>query len=162
MLHSAAMAQSERWSFEDEILNDMSEAQIRRISHNSSHSVAWLIWHIARIEDVTMNLLAGTPQVLHCNECQMKLKVRDVGTGIDEASVAGLSENIDIEALRAYRLAVGRKTQEIVKQIQPEELKQKPDVACLQRVVEEGAVVEAALDLVETWENGRKPVCWLC
>jgi hypothetical protein len=104
----------------------MSEAQIRCISHNSSHSVAWLIWHIARIEDVTMNLLlAGTPQVWHCNEwlAQMKLKVCDVGTGIDEASVAGRSEKIDIEALRAYRLAVGRKTQEIVKQIQPEALK---------------------------------------
>jgi len=41
-----------------------------------------------------------------------------ISTGIDEASVAGLSEKIDIEALRAYRLAVGRKTQEIVKQIQ--------------------------------------------
>ena len=41
-------------------------------------------------------LLAGTPQVLHSNDwlAQMKLKVRDVGEGTDEASVAGLSEKI--------------------------------------------------------------------
>ena len=54
MLHSARMAQTGLWSFEDEVLDDMSEEQIRRIPHNCEHSVAWAIWHIARIEDVTI------------------------------------------------------------------------------------------------------------
>ena len=66
MLHSAKMAQTESWSFEDAVLNDMTEEQTRHIPRNCDHSVAWLIWHIARIEDVAMNLLvAGGPQVLH-------------------------------------------------------------------------------------------------
>lgn len=46
VLHSAAMAHSELWSLVDEILDDMIEAHVRRIPHNCSHSVAWLIWHI--------------------------------------------------------------------------------------------------------------------
>jgi hypothetical protein len=53
------------WSFEDEILDDMTEEQVRRIPQGCEHSVAWCIWHIACIEDVTMNLLvADRPQVL--------------------------------------------------------------------------------------------------
>jgi hypothetical protein len=159
MLHSAAVAHSEPWSFEDEILDDMTEAHIRRIPHNCAHSVAWLIWHIARIEDVTMNLLlAGTSQVLYRGDwlAQMKIEASDVGTGMGEAGVADLSARVDIDALRAYRLAVGRRTREIAKQIQPEELKQKPDAARLQRVNDEGAVVEAALGLIDTWGKWKK------
>ena len=159
MLHSAAMAQSEPWSFEDEVLKDMTESHIRRILHNCSHSVAWLLWHIARIEDVTMNLLlAGTSQVLLDGNwlSQMKLETGDVGTGTDEARAAEVSAKIDIEALRAYRLAVGRRTREIVPTISLEALKQKPEAACLQRVIEEGAVIEAARGLVETWGKWQK------
>ena len=65
MLHSAMMVQTEAWSFEDAVLDDMSEQQIRRIPQNCDHSVAWTIWHIARIEDIAMNMLvAGTPQIM--------------------------------------------------------------------------------------------------
>ena len=159
MLHTAAMAQSEPWSFEDEILSDMNEAHIRRIPHNRAHSVAWLIWHIARIEDVTMNLLlTGTSQVLHEGNwlAKMGLDGGDVGTGTDEERVAEVSAKINIEALRAYRLAVGRKTREVVPAIDVEALKQKPEAARLQRVIEEGAVVEAAHSLVETWGKWQK------
>ena len=40
---------------------------------------------------------------------------------------------------------------EIVKQIQPKELSQEPDTARPQRVIDKGAVVEAELDLIDTW-----------
>ena len=66
MLHAAAMSQSGLWSFADEIWRDLSEEAARRIPPNGEHSIAWIIWHLARIEDVTMNLLvAGSPQRLH-------------------------------------------------------------------------------------------------
>ena len=53
MLHSAKMAHTETWSFEDEVLNDLTEAQIRQIPSGADHSVAWLIWHMTRCEDIT-------------------------------------------------------------------------------------------------------------
>ncbi|NIS79816.1 MAG: DinB family protein, partial [Anaerolineales bacterium] len=59
MVHSAKVDPSQGWSFEDEILNDMTEDQIRRIPRVGEHSIAWLIWHIARIEDVAMNMLVA-------------------------------------------------------------------------------------------------------
>lgn len=156
MLHSAKMAQTEPWSFEDAILDDMTEEQIRRIPRNREHSVAWCIWHLARIEDVTMNLLvAGSPQILHRDNWLERLKItaQDTGNGMDEESVAHLSRAIDIDALRAYRVAVGRRTREIVMQLGPEELKQKVDPSRLQQVMDEGAVVEAARGIVDYWSR---------
>ena len=69
MLHSAKVAQTGSWSFEDEVLDDLAENQFRRIPNNTEHSIAWCLWHLARIEDVTMNLLvAGGPQLVDAGE----------------------------------------------------------------------------------------------
>ena len=156
MLHSASMAQSGSWSLADYVFSDISEERIRRIPHGSEHSIAWNIWHIARIEDVTMNMLvAGSPQILNQDQWfkRMKTKARDTGNVMGEEGVADLSEKIDIEQLREYRIAVGRRTRTIVKNLQPEELKQKVDPSRLGQVMEEGAVVEAARDLINYWSK---------
>jgi hydroxypyruvate isomerase len=156
MLHSAKMAQLEQWSFEDAILNDMTQEQIRRIPHNCEHSVAWNIWHIARIEDVTMNMLvAGSTQILNQSNWKekMKISVRDTGNVMNEEGVADLSEKIDIMALREYRVNVGQQTRKIVKRLQPVDLKRKVDIARIQNIKKEGAVVDAASDLLEYWRK---------
>lgn len=162
MLHSAKMAQTEPWSFEDEVLDDMTSDQLRRIPQSCEHSVAWCVWHSARIEDVTMNLLvAGSPQLLHQDNWleRMKVTVRDTGNAMSEESVANLSDMVDIEALRAYRMSVGRTTREIVMQLKPDELKQKVDPFHLQKVREEGLVVEAASGIIDYW--GKRNIAGL-
>jgi len=154
MLHSAKIAQTGAWSFEDAILNGMTEAQIRRIPRNRDHSVAWTIWHIARIEDVAMNMLvAGSPQILRQENwpAQLKVMTGHTGNAMDHEDMVSFSAAIDIEALRAYRLAVGRRTREIVKQLQPQTLKQKVDPERLQQVKDERAVLEAASGITDYW-----------
>jgi hypothetical protein len=134
MLHSAKVAQRVPWSFEDEIFNDVSEVQLRRIPQNCDHSIVWLIWHIARCEDITMNLLvAGSPQILNQDNWLglMKIKVHDTGNAMDKNDVSKFSTAINIEALRAYRLAVGRRTREIIKKLRPETLMEKVEPARL-------------------------------
>ena len=155
-LHSAKIAQSEAWSFEDEIFEGMTEEQVRQIPQNWEHSVAWLVWHIARIEDVAMNLLvAGEAQILNRENWlkRMKIDVRDTGNAMHEKGVVNLSAKIDIAALRAYRLAVGRETREMVKQLPMETLKRNVEPSRLQQVRDEGAVVEAASGLLEYWSR---------
>ena len=41
-LHSSKVSSSDRWSFEDAILNNISEVEFRHISKNFEHSIAWL------------------------------------------------------------------------------------------------------------------------
>jgi hypothetical protein len=157
MLHSAKIAPKVPWSFEDEIFNDVSEEQTRRIPQNCDHSIVWLIWHIARCEDITMNLLvAGSPQILNQDNWLglMQTTVCDTGNAMDRDAVTKFSSAINIEALRTYRLAVGRRTRKIIKQIRPETLTQKVDPARLQRVMAERAVDEAASGIVDYW-GGR-------
>jgi hypothetical protein len=156
MLHSAIMAQTESWSFEDAIFEGMSDEQLRRIPRNCEHSIVWCIWHIARIEDIAMSILvAGSPQVLSKKNWleRMNLKIQHSGNAMDGAAMAELSTVIDIEALRAYRATVGRRTREIVKSLQPEDLKHEVEPARIQTVMEVGALVEPAREIADYWSR---------
>jgi hypothetical protein len=154
MVHSARLDPLAACSFEDEVWAGADEAALRRIPPGGEHSIAWIIWHIARIEDVTMNLLvAGTAQKLHSENWPERMNWTAVSTGnaMDGAGVRELSASMDLGALRAYRHAVGDRTRQVVQQLRPEELSQKVTASRLQRVMEEGAVIEAARGLIDYW-----------
>ena len=98
-LHAAQVSESGEWSFEDAILDDLSEAQFRRIPQNEEHSIAWAICHIARIEDTAVNLLvAGTPQVLHGEGwlARMNVDIQHSGNEMVQEEVAALSERLQV------------------------------------------------------------------
>jgi hypothetical protein len=162
MVHSAGIFSSttppvDFWSFEDELWQGLSEEAARFIPQNEEHSIAWMIWHIARIEDITMNLLvAGRPQVFSEGLWQerMRVKICDTGSAMNADEIASFSTALDMQALRAYRTAVGCRTREIVSQVEAKILKQKVDPARLKKIVAERAVVEAASWLVDYW-GGR-------
>jgi hypothetical protein len=134
----------------------MAEDQLRRIPANCEHSTAWNIWHIARIEDVTMNMLITDAPQLYLDDgwkVRLKVETRDTGNAMSEAEIVELSNKIDLEELRAYRLAVGRRTREIVNQLSVEDLKRKVEPSRLYKVMDVGAVVEAAEGLIEYWSK---------
>ena len=154
MLHSGAIAPPGLWSFDAGVWQGLSQTAARCISPGGEHSIAWLFWHIARIEDVTMNVLvAGRLQLLLQDGWleRLKVTVRHTGNAMSPQAVAELSDALDLEALRAYRLAVGRRTRQVVTQLSPEALKQKVNPSRLQRLMDEGAVVEAAHGLIDYW-----------
>ena len=157
MVNTSEISHSGLWSFEDEVMEGLAEADMRRITPKDEHSIAWILWHLARCEDVTMNILvAGTPQLFEAKGWAKKLKVsiRETGNSLDEAGIAALSTAVDLPALRAYRLAVARRTDEIAKQLQPGDYKQKADPARLEKITAEGAIEPAAHWLIEYW-GGR-------
>jgi hypothetical protein len=154
MVHSSAVSASGLWSFEDEVWQDLDDEAARILPRGLEHSVAWMMWHIARIEDVTMNmLLAGEPQLLYQEGWyeRMQVKACDTGNAMPESEIAVLSATINLSALKAYREAVGRQTRVRVKQLKPEAFKNPVDAERLQQVFAEGAVVEAARGLLDYW-----------
>lgn len=156
LLHSQDLSQAGARSFADAVLCDLSDAQMRRVPPGGEHSVAWLIWHMARCEDITLNLLvAGRPQILlHDGWLGLiKSPICDTGNAMEPAAIAYFSATIDLEALRAYRLAVGRGTQAIVRQLQPADLMRKVEPARIQQVMDQGAVTEAAREVVDYWSR---------
>lgn len=154
MLHSANVAEPEIWSYEDAVLGDMTEEHMRIMSKDCDHTITWLIWHMARCEDITMNILvAGQPLILMEDDWRQKLKTPIIHTGnaMDKQSIINFSQAIEPQALRAYRLAVGQKTQALVRQLKPGELKHEVDPARLQIVKDEKVVVEEASEIVDYW-----------
>lgn len=156
MVHSAKISESDLWSFEDEVLQDMTAAGIRCVPQNYDHSVAWIIWHLARIEDITMNLMvAGSPQVLYKETWfdRMKAPIHHSGNIMDQEAVSDLSATVELDALVAYRRAVGRRTRELVRGLQREELEQKTSPTRLGQVSDEGAVVDDASEIIDYWSK---------
>lgn len=156
MVHADQVSQVGLFSFAGDVWNGLSDPQIRMIPRNGEHSIAWMIWHLARIEDITMNiLLAGGDQLLFRDGWYDRLKVSacDTGNAMDVESIARLSQDVDVAALWEYRIAVGKRTREVVSQLPFEKLKEKVQPERLQKLLETGAVREQARGLLDYWGN---------
>jgi DinB family protein len=100
----------ERW------LAGLSEAQMRIRPLEGLNSIVWLLWHMARTEDVAVNLVvAARPQVFdEAWARRMHIPRPDMGTGMTADEVATLSEQADVGAVQRYRSAVGVRTREVI------------------------------------------------
>jgi hypothetical protein len=155
-LHSRRISPNTPWSYEDLLLEGLEEVEFRRIPAGQEHSLAWIVWHLSRIEDVTMNILvAGRHQVFEMGGWQGKTRspIKHTGNGTSLDVVEALSAVVDINALRAYRVAVGLATQEIVRSLTLSDFKRKVSPGNIQRILREGAVIAAGKDVVDYWSR---------
>jgi hypothetical protein len=139
------------------LLTSLPEAQLRGRPHPGVNTIAWLLWHSARIEDLAVNrLLADSPQVL--DEWRDRLGVArvDVGTGMTDAEVDELSARIDLTALRGYWDAVTARTLGLTGSLRNSELEAVVPGARVKSVVHsEKAVAPGVEWLTEFWAGGR-------
>jgi hypothetical protein len=101
----------------DQVFGGLTDAQMRVRPLARLNSLVWVLWHMARIEDVAVNLvIAAAPQVLdEAWARRMNVDARHHGSGMTDAEVDDLTMNADIDGVRAYRSAVGRRTREVVR-----------------------------------------------
>lgn len=157
MCHSSAVAVSEGANMEDLVLRgsvDDEENLRRRLPGHTS--IAWLLWHIARGEDVAVNvILRNAPTVLAQNGWSERLQItrRDIGTGMTDAEVDDLGATANVLLLRDYRAAVGRATRVWFSDLDLNTLS-RPIADAGERAHQAGAFAPAALRLVRSW-NGR-------
>src|SRR3954468_2619697 len=127
------------------LLSGLTEAQIRSTPYPGVNSLAWYLWHTTRCEDIGVNrLVVDRSQILLEEEWPGRLNVslQDIGTGMADDEVTDFSARVNLEALRAYRAAVGRRTHDVIRTLDPSDLDQVLDPAQLRRVIEEGALGE--------------------
>jgi hypothetical protein len=119
------------------------------------NSIAWVLWHMARSEDIGVHLVGGRKQVFEEGNWAPMLKVADRhgGTGHTPADVARVSTGIDLAALLAYRAAVGQRTQEVLRSLTPAALERKVELAAVRRAIAVGAYGESpnVADLEKNW-----------
>jgi hypothetical protein len=142
------------FSIQDYIVRDLTDDHLRKRPLPDFNSLVWLFWHMTRAEDIGMNLIiAQRPQVLDEGYWTSRLNVslRDVATGMTDQEVDEFSQGVHIESLLAYRAAVGRQTQDIIRDLNPEVLDEKIESALVQRIRDVGAFGSNAEWVPERW-----------
>jgi hypothetical protein len=138
----------------------VTDEQMRVRPRKDLNSLAWLMWHIARAEDIIVNpVLAGRAQVLD-DGWQRRLNIarRDFGIGMTSPEVSELTERIDLGALREYRDAVGRRTREVVGAFRPEDWEGETMAAGPERAGAEGAFGARTEPLVKAFTGRPRAV----
>lgn len=141
-----------------DLLASLSEAQLRGRAHPGVNTVAWLVWHSARIEDVGVNrFVVDRPQVLDAWADRLGAGRRDVGTGMTDAEVDALSTAIDLTALRGYWDAVTERTAAVIPTLRGTDIDTVADPDHVRKVcVGEGIVAPGAEWLTEFWAKSRR------
>lgn len=123
-------------------------------------TIAWNIWHITRIEDLTVNILLNNSEQIYNKEWKRKMNVsvNDTGNAMTDDEIMDLSKSIDIEALKEYRKAVGTQTQSIFSKLKFEDMKRKVESKGIEKILNEGGVTEHpdSVWLLDFW--GKKNV----
>ncbi|MBX2999988.1 MAG: DinB family protein [Caldilineaceae bacterium] len=146
------------------LFDTMSEAQIRRHPTETTNSIAWLIWHMARVEDAGVNrLVAERLQVLDEGKWnrRMGLSIRHHGTGMTPQEMAELSDTVDLPSLREYYEAVRARTVEVVQSLQPEQLDLVNGEEYTRRVLLDEGMLNPAMDWKEPlpYRDAPKGIC---
>lgn len=142
----------------DDLVDGLTEAQVRGRPVPGVNTVAWLLWHAMRIEDVCINrFVTDRAQVLDGGWLErMAVSRRDVGTGMSDAQVDELSAQIDLDALRGYCRAVTRATLDAVPGLRRLDLETTVPAERVKHVcIAEGAVDPGASWLTDFWAGGR-------
>ena len=102
VLHSKAVSESDSWSFADQVFRGISQDQLRIIPENHQHSMIWILWHISRIEDVTMNILVADDIQVYLQDGwiqELKSPIHHTGNNIEDLVVMRLSQQYKKESI---------------------------------------------------------------
>src|SRR5882724_12140344 len=103
-MHSVAVG-GNKMSAAERAFTGPTDEQMRVRPREDLNSLAWLMWHIARAEDIFVNaVLAARPQTFEDGWAKrLAITRRDFGIGMTSAEVTELTRQIELGALREYR-----------------------------------------------------------
>lgn len=89
---------------------------------------------------------------------KLNVKIKDAGNAMKEKEIIDFNQNINMNALRKYRISIGQKSQKIIKKLEYNDLKRKMEKSQLDRIIKEGCIlnVEESKWLIDFW--GKKIV----
>jgi hypothetical protein len=139
-MHSAAVG-GNKMSAAERAFAGLTDEQMRVRPREDLNSLAWLMFHIARAEDIMVNMVLGNSAQVFDDARMKKLAIarRDFGIGMTSPEVTELTRQIDLGALREYRDAVGLRTREVVGSFKPQDWEGTVSPEGVQRAAAAGA-----------------------
>jgi len=157
VLHSAIVYGQDVWSYAEEIFSDVPMEGFRQVPGGEEHSLLWILWHISRIEDITMRVLVeGVDQEYLSGGWVVKLasKIHHTGNVAPPGDMLYLTQTLNHGLLLGYRNAVGKNTRKMVNTLEWDKLNEKVQPDRLKRLIMENAVLPEAEGLIKYW--GRR------
>lgn len=156
-VHFSDVSNTQQPTYADLICAGLVDEDYKQRPLKNSYTIAWNIWHMTRIEDLTMNLLVReTEQVFNADwQKQINTPISDTGNAMNKEEMVTFSKPLDIDALLAYRNAVGLQTRAILKTLSESDMRLPVSTNGTERVLSEGGVTEHpdSIWLQEFWGN---------
>jgi hypothetical protein len=144
----------------DRLFEDLTQGDYAVMPTAKDETIAWAVWHIARIEDLTMNILVNNDAQVYNETWKKRLKVTvtDTGNAMTDDEIMAFSRQVCAAELLNYRAAVGIKSREILRKLTAADMKRKVSPDSIDRLLHEGGVTEQADSrwLLDFW--GKKDV----
>ncbi|WP_313162897.1 DinB family protein [Sedimentibacter sp.] len=139
----------------DNLICDLNDNEYAIMPTAKDETIAWVIWHIARIEDLTMSILVAGEDQLFNYEWKQKLNaaITDTGNALSDDEIINLSKTLVIQELMHYRNEVGKRTRKIVQNLKSDDMKRKVSPHKLEKIMLEGGVSEQenSIWLLDFW-----------
>lgn len=119
-----------RGAFNATVSSMVTHDQMKLRHRDEGNSIAWVMWHMARTEDVIVNaIIRGQPQLADRDAWAAKIGFEDqrIGTGFGDVEVEDFGKSVDVAALDLYWQAVAESTTAWLKSIDPAKLEEVPD-----------------------------------
>ena len=142
--HTGVVSGSSSPTFCDHVLEGLADEDYSVMPTEKDETIAWHLWHIARIEDLVSNLLIARQSQIFDDDWmdRMNVTVKDTGNVMSDSEIISFSRHVKKQDLINYRNAVGCQTCAVIKSLTPSDLKRKPESEYLDRLVSEGGLLD--------------------
>jgi len=158
-LHPSVVSDTDRNEV-DNLLCDLKQNEYAVMPTRKDETIAWVLWHIARIEDLTMNILVAREEQVFNQDWRERLnsQITDTGNALTDDEIMELSRTINTEQLICYRNAVAHKTRDIIRSLSAADLKRRVRQDDIDKILSVGGVTqqENSIWLLDFW--GKKDV----
>jgi hypothetical protein len=159
-LHTSGVNQLKDKNTIDALFEDLQQNEYAIMPTSKDETIAWAVWHLSRIEDLTMNILVNNSDQVF-NESwkkRMHISISDTGNAMSDDEIMSFSKQVFIDELLNYRDAVGIKSREIINNLKPEDMTRKISPESILRILREGGVTDQtdSIWLLDFW--GKKDV----
>lgn len=159
-VHFAEVSNAKEPTIMDGLCDGLQKKDYTIMPTDKDVTIAWNIWHITRIEDLTINILVNhSEQVLSSDWLtRLRIDVTDTGNAMTDDEIMDFSKRINIEELLKYRIAVGMQTQKILSCLKYEDMKRKIERKDTEKILNDGGVLNNpdSIWLLDFW--GKKDV----
>lgn len=153
-VHSSEITPDGEETIEDILWKDMEETCFRTLSSGEKVTIAWSIYHVSRIEDMTMNVLVGNRDQVFLEgnwSERMNCPIKDTGNSLTTVEMKNLSDELNMGEVCNYRNIVGKRSKTIFHELQFTDVNRSIHKSDLQRIFDEGGVKEETSWLLDFW-----------